>query len=141
MFFLHLDLSSALLRVHLLGHHVLSLFLLDFGFGSGLDLDRRRCRSRALHFFDNLVSPPSTRPLSELTVILREFCMRHPEVRDVCDIGQLLFFGSKWAWWFTAIMFVLNNTFIQVSNMASHNVQSSIKREVVSSIFLLGILA
>ena len=40
--------------------------------------------------------------------------MRHPEVRDVCDIGQLLFWNSKWAWWFTAVMFVLNNTFIQV---------------------------
>lgn len=40
--------------------------------------------------------------------------MRHPEVRDVCDIGQLLFWNSRWAWWFTAVMFVLNNTFIQV---------------------------
>lgn len=43
----------------------------------------------------------------------REFCMRHPEVRDVCDIGQMLFWGQKWAWWFTAVMFILNNTFIQ----------------------------
>jgi len=40
--------------------------------------------------------------------------MRHPEVRDVCDIGQMLFWNSRWAWWFTAVMFVLNNTFIQV---------------------------
>lgn len=40
--------------------------------------------------------------------------MRHPEVRDVCDIGQMLFWGKKWAWWATAIMFILNNTFIQV---------------------------
>ncbi|KAL9090896.1 MAG: hypothetical protein Q9165_005104 [Trypethelium subeluteriae] len=42
-----------------------------------------------------------------------EFCLRHPEVRDVCDIGQMLFWGQKWAWWFTGIMFILNNTFIQ----------------------------
>jgi len=42
-----------------------------------------------------------------------EFCLRHPEVRDVCDIGQMLFFNSRIAWWFTAFMFVLNNTFIQ----------------------------
>lgn len=35
-------------------------------------------------------------------------------MRDVCDIGQMLFWGKKWAWWFTAIMFILNNTFIQV---------------------------
>lgn len=39
--------------------------------------------------------------------------MRHPEVKDVCDIGQMLFWGKKWAWWFTAVMFLLNNTFIQ----------------------------
>jgi hypothetical protein len=43
----------------------------------------------------------------------REFCLRHPEVRDVCDIGQMLFWDSKIAWWFTAVMFLLNNTFIQ----------------------------
>ncbi|KAF7193968.1 N amino acid transport system protein [Pseudocercospora fuligena] len=42
-----------------------------------------------------------------------EFCMRHPEVKDVCDIGQMLFWGKKWAWYFTAVMFLLNNTFIQ----------------------------
>lgn len=44
----------------------------------------------------------------------REFCLRHPEVKDVCDIGQMLFWNQRWAWWLTAIMFVLNNTFIQV---------------------------
>ena len=42
--------------------------------------------------------------------------MRHPEVRDVCDIGQLLFWNYRWAWWGTAVMFILNNTFIQVSH-------------------------
>ncbi|KAF1989371.1 hypothetical protein K402DRAFT_402022 [Aulographum hederae CBS 113979] len=47
------------------------------------------------------------------SLIVWEFCLRHPEVKDVCDIGQMLFFNSKWAWWFTAIMFLLNNTFIQ----------------------------
>ena len=35
-------------------------------------------------------------------------------VRDVCDIGQMLFWGKKWVWYATAVMFVLNNTFIQV---------------------------
>ncbi|KAK7987980.1 alcohol dehydrogenase [Apiospora arundinis] len=47
------------------------------------------------------------------SLVLWEFCLRHPEVRDVCDIGQMLFWGKKWAWWATAIMFILNNTFIQ----------------------------
>lgn len=43
----------------------------------------------------------------------RRFCLRHPEIRDVCDIGQYLFWDSKIAWWGTAVMFLLNNTFIQ----------------------------
>lgn len=43
----------------------------------------------------------------------REFCLRHPEVRDVCDIGQMLFGNWRPAWYLTAIMFMLNNTFIQ----------------------------
>ena len=47
------------------------------------------------------------------SLVLWEFCLRHPEVRDVCDIGQTLFWGKEWAWWATAFMFVLNNTFIQ----------------------------
>lgn len=47
------------------------------------------------------------------SLVLWEFCLRHPEVRDVCDIGQMLFGGSKWVWWATSIMFLLNNTFIQ----------------------------
>ncbi|KAI0180144.1 transmembrane amino acid transporter protein-domain-containing protein [Hypoxylon sp. FL1284] len=47
------------------------------------------------------------------SIVLWEFCLRHPEVRDVCDIGQMLFWGQKWAWYFTAVMFILNNTFIQ----------------------------
>ncbi|MCJ1474656.1 hypothetical protein MMC13_003316 [Lambiella insularis] len=47
------------------------------------------------------------------SLIVCEFCLRHPEVKDVCDIGQLIFWGKDWAWYFTAAMFVLNNNFIQ----------------------------
>lgn len=47
------------------------------------------------------------------SLVVWKLCLRHPEVRDVCDVGQLIWFGKKWAWWWTAIMFVLNNTFIQ----------------------------
>ncbi|KAI9669886.1 MAG: hypothetical protein M1831_006921 [Alyxoria varia] len=50
-----------------------------------------------------------------------EFSMRHPEVRDVCDIGQMLFGNYRWAWYFTAVMFIGNNTFI----MAFHCVVGS----------------
>ena len=44
---------------------------------------------------------------------LWDFCLRHPEVRDVCDVGQMLWWNKRWAWWWTAAMFLLNNTFIQ----------------------------
>ena len=47
------------------------------------------------------------------SLIVWEFCLRHPEVRDVCDLGQMLYFNWKWVWYVTAIMFLLNNTFIQ----------------------------
>jgi amino acid permease len=47
------------------------------------------------------------------SLVVWEFCLRHPEVLDVCDIGQMLFWNKKWAWYFTAVMFLLNNTFIQ----------------------------
>ena len=47
------------------------------------------------------------------SLIVWEFCIRHPEVRDVTDIGQMLFWNSPIAWYATAVMFILNNTFIQ----------------------------
>ncbi|KAL4250609.1 amino acid/polyamine transporter 2 family protein, partial [Pleurotus pulmonarius] len=47
------------------------------------------------------------------SLILWRFCLAHPEVRDVCDIGQILFGGSKFGYYFTGVMFILNNTFIQ----------------------------
>ncbi|CAH0028113.1 unnamed protein product [Clonostachys rhizophaga] len=47
------------------------------------------------------------------SLILWKFCLRHPEIRDVCDLGQMLFWGKEWAWWGTAICFILNNSFLQ----------------------------
>ncbi|KAJ7460949.1 transmembrane amino acid transporter protein-domain-containing protein [Mycena galericulata] len=47
------------------------------------------------------------------SLIVWRFCLKHPEVRDVCDIGRILFGGSEWAYNATAVMFILNNTFIQ----------------------------
>ncbi|TFY75238.1 hypothetical protein EWM64_g8775 [Hericium alpestre] len=47
------------------------------------------------------------------SLVLWRFCLKHPEVRDVCDIGQILFGGSETAYNVTAAFFILNNTFIQ----------------------------
>lgn len=49
-----------------------------------------------------------------LSKTCRKFCLRHPEVRDVCDISKILFFDSNIVWYIAAAMFLLNNTFIQV---------------------------
>lgn len=47
------------------------------------------------------------------SLILWRYCLKHPEVRDVCDIGRNLFGGSEIAYNITAVFFILNNTFIQ----------------------------
>ena len=47
------------------------------------------------------------------SLILWRFCLKHPEIRDVCDIGKMLFGGSELAYNITAVFFILNNTFIQ----------------------------
>ncbi|KAI4184699.1 MAG: hypothetical protein L6R41_004560 [Letrouitia leprolyta] len=65
------------------------------------------------------------------SLIVWEFCLRHPEIRDICDLGQMLYYGWRWVWYATAVMFLLNNTFIQglhvltgakyLNTMTNHN--------------------
>ncbi|ANB13273.1 hypothetical protein AWJ20_1557 [Sugiyamaella lignohabitans] len=47
------------------------------------------------------------------SLVLLDYCLKHPDLRDVCDIGQHLFWNKNWAWYFTAVCYLLNNTFIQ----------------------------
>ncbi|GAW09468.1 neutral amino acid [Lentinula edodes] len=49
------------------------------------------------------------------SLVLWKFCMKHPEARDVCDVGKIILGGSQIAYHFTAVMFLLNNVFIMVS--------------------------
>lgn len=46
-------------------------------------------------------------------MILWRYCLKHPEIRDICDIGQKLFGGSQLAYNVTSVFFILNNTFVQ----------------------------
>lgn len=46
-------------------------------------------------------------------LIITEYCAAYPHLTNVCDIGQHLFWGSKWVWYATAVCFLLNNTLIQ----------------------------
>jgi hypothetical protein len=52
------------------------------------------------------------------SLVLWRFCLKHPEIRDVCDIGKMLFGGSELAYNVTAVFFILNNTFIQGAHPA-----------------------
>lgn len=47
------------------------------------------------------------------STILWRYCLKHPEVRDICDIGKKLFGDAAWAYNVTATFFILNNIFIQ----------------------------
>ena len=98
----------------MLGDHVVPILILCSWIGARNHLDHRGCGLCALHFAHNMVRILRlAKNLNTLLTYCREFCMRHPEVKDVCDVGQMLFWNSKAAWWFTGVMFVLNNTFIQ----------------------------
>ncbi|CAG97975.1 uncharacterized protein KLLA0_F04125g [Kluyveromyces lactis] len=46
-------------------------------------------------------------------LIVLDYCERFPHLKNVCDIGQHLFWGSKAAWYATAVCFIANNTLIQ----------------------------
>jgi len=43
------------------------------------------------------------------SLITWEFCLRHPEIRDVCDLGKMIFWDSDVAFYLTAVMFILNS--------------------------------
>ncbi|KAG6906907.1 hypothetical protein DXG01_011462 [Tephrocybe rancida] len=47
------------------------------------------------------------------SLVLWRYCLKYPELRDICDIGQKLFGGSIVAYNVTCAFFILNNLFIQ----------------------------
>lgn len=46
-------------------------------------------------------------------LIITDFCERFPQLRNICDIGQYLLGGGRWAWYATAFCFLANNILIQ----------------------------
>lgn len=74
-------------------------------------------------------------------ITIWEFCLKNPNVRTVCDIGQHLFWGKKWAWWFTAACFLLNNTFIQALHvLVGSKYLNSISNHALCSV-VFGVIA
>ncbi|EIM83842.1 uncharacterized protein STEHIDRAFT_132960 [Stereum hirsutum FP-91666 SS1] len=47
------------------------------------------------------------------SLILWRLCLKHPEIRDGCDVALVIFGGSRFAYHFTSVMFILCNVFIQ----------------------------
>ncbi|CCH41201.1 Auxin transporter protein 1 [Wickerhamomyces ciferrii] len=75
--------------------------------------------------------------------IIGDYCSRYPHIQSICDIGQHLFWGKKWAWYATAACFILNNTLIQALhvligakylNTVSHHGACTVVFAVVSAI-------
>ena len=95
------------------GNHVIPILVFHFGSGSWFDPYDCHCCGGALHLPDRLVNHAQCSSGDRVDVY-REFCYRHPEIRDVCDLGQMLYYGWRWVWYGTATMFLLNNTFVQV---------------------------
>lgn len=60
----NLDRCAALLRVHLPGHHVISIFILSAGLGSWADCDGCRRSFGLVYLLDSLVSLLSTLPVT-----------------------------------------------------------------------------
>lgn len=46
-------------------------------------------------------------------LIITDYVAEYPHLTSVCDIGQNLFFGSKFVWYLTACAFLINNLLIQ----------------------------
>jgi hypothetical protein len=80
-------------------------------------VNSKRSVDSALHIVDHMVRRIACENGSQtLTLGYRKSCLRNSEVRDVCNIGKSLFWGSDIAWYMTAFMFLLNNTFIRLSS-------------------------
>ena len=115
-----IDCCVALLRVYLPSYHVVPILLLHPRLGSWSHNNSCRGHVRTVYVLDCLVSHYFVslfESRDDAHIHLREFCLRHPEIRDVCDVGQMLYFGWTWVWYLTAAMFLLNNTFIQVRSL------------------------
>lgn len=111
-----LDCCITLFRVHLYSNHVISMVIFHTGTDTWSPIDINNCNGCLIYFINNLVSGMLSQYQVEriLKKACRKFCLRHPEVRDVCDISKILFFDSNIVWYIAAAMFLLNNTFIQV---------------------------
>lgn len=108
------DGSVALLRVHLPRYPVFPMVSRYPLVHAGLETQSRGRSFSVLGMVPGVIVTISVAASVQYTsLILWRFCLKHPEIRDVCDIGRMLFGGSQLAYNITALFFILNNTFIQ----------------------------
>ena len=115
-----IDCSSALQRVHMSRNPVIPM-VRDLPTTSLLAADGAYRSFSVLGMVPGVIVTISVAASVQYTsLILWRFCLKHPEIRDVCDIGKMLFGGSELAYNITAVFFILNNTFIQGAFTVSH---------------------
>lgn len=75
-------------------------------------------------------------------LIIADFCQEFPHLRNVCDIGQYLFGGYRWAWYATAFCFLANNILIQgLHVLVGAKYLNTITNHSICSVGFAGIVA
>ena len=112
--FVAADGGTALLGIHMPRNLVVSMVRLLFSVNMGNITNFKGRSFSVLGMAPGVIVTIAVAMSVQYTsLILWRFCLRHPEIRDVCDIGKMLFGGSEIAYNITAVFFILNNTFIQ----------------------------
>ncbi|QLG74109.1 hypothetical protein HG535_0F06210 [Zygotorulaspora mrakii] len=75
-------------------------------------------------------------------LIIADFCEKFPHLKNVCDIGQYLFGGFRWAWYATAFCFLANNILIQgLHVLVGAKYLNTITNHSICSVGFAGIVA
>lgn len=108
------DSRSVILRIHLSCHPFIPLVSLRRFYTTSVRADLMSRSYSILGLVPGIIVTLAVASSCLYTsLVLWRYCLKHPELRDICDIGQKLFGGSQIAYNITCLFFMLNNTFIQ----------------------------
>lgn len=76
------------------------------------------------------------------SIVLWKFCLQHPGVKHVCDIGQILFGGHQIFYELTMVGLLLNNLFIQALHCLTGSIMlNTLTNHGICTIAFSGIIA
>lgn len=76
------------------------------------------------------------------SIILWKFCLMHPGVKHVCDIGQILFGGHQIFYELTMVGLLLNNLFIQALHCLTGSIMlNTLTNHAICTVAFSGIIA